>query len=120
MKRLSRKKPASRRRRDIIQSLPALQEEALASGGRPGLDDGVVDLLVDYTLHKTVSMLIRNQPHIKRLVSQTVEEALVEMLSVDGRDLKERVRTLLERKLQRDPVFPEREEPGREEEGEAS
>jgi pSer/pThr/pTyr-binding forkhead associated (FHA) protein len=67
VKRVPRKKPASRRRRDLIQSMPELADSTLGAGeGRPRAQAGLVDLLVDYSVHRTIALLVRNHPRTSR------------------------------------------------------
>ena len=96
---VSRRKPASRRRRDLIRSLPALQKGPLRDSSGQLIEAKLFELLADYSVHKAVSLLVQSRPKLRRMVAESVETALVEMLSGNWDDLRSRIRASLHAKL---------------------
>lgn len=90
---------SSKRRRSLIESLPDLREAPLERGGRLEIEDELLELLVDYSMHRTTSLLIQRRAHLKKAISRTVEESLVEILAGNWETLRPRLKEKLRASL---------------------
>lgn len=99
VKRVHRRAPPSRRKRDLLQSLPVLEPITGGGGERPGEHGELLDLIVDYAVYKTVGLLVRDRPRLRRWLAETVESALIEVASGNWADLRPRLREALKAKL---------------------
>ncbi len=120
VERFKAKKPTGKRRRDLIESLPDLKESSLTEGGRLAIEDELLELLVDYSLHKATSLLIQNRTHLKKVIAKTVEESLVEMLSGNWDTIRSSLKSKLKSHLQLPEDEPDSEEREVTQEGEDS
>jgi pSer/pThr/pTyr-binding forkhead associated (FHA) protein len=90
VRRLLARKRGAERARDLIRSVPLLDGD----GG-----DAFIDVLEDFGVYKTMSLLLRNRPEIRRLVAESIENALISVVSGGWQELRPKLREELEKRI---------------------
>lgn len=93
VRRLLARKRGAERARDLIRSVPLLEGEA------EEFSDAFVDVLEDFAVYKTMSLLLRNRPELRRLVAESIENALISVVSGGWQELRPKLREELEKRV---------------------
>ncbi len=106
--------PSGRRRdgesrKGIIDMLPVLMDPEDEEGSSR-LE--LVELLTDYALWKTVSVWVRRQPELRKLLTKSIESALLASRPGSWEDLRGELRVAIERGLAELPGERESARPG--------
>lgn len=83
-------------KRTLLDLLPLLME---FENDEFVVGDELLDLLVDYATYKTLSLWARRQPGIKRLLTKSVEKALLSCRPGDWENFREQLREVLRSEL---------------------
>ena len=63
------------------------------------LPDAFADMLEDFCVYKTMSLLLRNRPELRRAVTESIESALISVVSGGWSELRPKLREELSKRF---------------------
>lgn len=99
VRRVPTRKKGAERSRDLIRSVPLFDQDQSDAAGERVLPDAFADMLEDFCVHKTMSLLLRNRPELRRAVTESIESALISVVSGGWSELRPKLREELSKRF---------------------
>ena len=99
VRRVPSRKKGAERSRDLIRSVPLFDPDQSDAAGERMLPDAFADMLEDFCVYKTMSLLLRNRPELRRAVTESIESALISVVSGGWSELRPKLREELSKRF---------------------